>query len=252
MPESEFSLKTIIIHASITRISAGNLLAPTATLINSFVPPVVWVVVMENGRNAFYTPGYSKAYAGAMYTEKTSMMLLELLKIERAGIPVRLYKPGIDTRDGEPNRIRSRNGLVMPCMPIPIGQEEWIADEVNDLGEKVAIVGIDEAQFFSDDLVKIVEWLRRERKHVIMTMLDLDFAGRPFGSAPELMAAADEVVKLYGVCMVPECKERGTRTQRLINGKPARASMQQVAVQHLDDHVMTYELRCFFHHVVPQ
>ena len=82
------------------------------------------------------------------------------------------------------------------------------------------MVAIDEAQFFDDEIVRVVEELADKQLRVIVAGLDTDFRGEPFGPMPELMARAEHVDKLQAICMV--CGEPATRTQRLVNGKPAR------------------------------
>jgi thymidine kinase len=111
------------------------------------------------------------------------------------------------------------------------------------------LVGIDEAEFFVPEVVDAVEALRRSGRHVIVTGLNLDFAGRPFGSMPDLMARADEVTMLTAICVI--CGETATRTQRLVNGRPAAIDDPLVVIGGMDDAaVETYEARCNRHHEV--
>jgi thymidine kinase len=198
-------------------------------------------------RNAFYTPGYLKVYAGAMFTEKTSHFLLELLKMQRAGLTVQVFKPTIDTR-GDPHTVASRNGLRIHALPIDVTTP---ASAIASILPETQVIGFDETQFLSAGIIDVIRTLREEGKHIVCTLLDLDFRGEPFGPAATILAQADEVVKLYGVCMVPECKERGCRTQRLVNGKPAAYDSSQVAVEDGRNVNTKYELRCLFHHEVP-
>jgi thymidine kinase len=83
----------------------------------------------------------------------------------------------------------------------------------------VDLVGIEEAQFFDPSLVQTVETLRQSGRHVIASGLNTDFAGRPFGPMPELLALADDITMLSAICVV--CGETATRTQRLVGGRPA-------------------------------
>ena len=108
------------------------------------------------------------------------------------------------------------------------------------------MVGIDEAQFFDDGIVDVVSALAERDLRVIVTGLDTDFRGEPFGCMPTLMAKADKLDKLSAICMV--CGEPASRTQRLVNGSPA----------HYDDPIVIvgasemYEARCRRCHSVPR
>ena len=108
------------------------------------------------------------------------------------------------------------------------------------------VVGIDEAQFLDEEIVPIVRALADRGVRVIIAGLDQDFRGEPFGCMPLLMAFAERVEKLQAICMV--CGEGGTRTQRLVNGKPARYDDPVVIVGAAE----MYEARCRKHHQVPR
>ena len=107
------------------------------------------------------------------------------------------------------------------------------------------MIGIDEAQFFSNKIVEVGEDLVERGIRVIFAGLDTDFRGEPFGSMPVLMAKAERVDKLHAICMV--CGGSASKTQRLVDGKPA----------HYDDPLVIvgtsemYEARCRKHHEVP-
>ena len=108
------------------------------------------------------------------------------------------------------------------------------------------MVGIDEAQFIDPQIVEVVETLASRGVRVILAGLDMDFRGEPFGSMPILMARAERVDKLQAICMV--CGEPASRTQRLVNGKPARYDDPVVIVGAAE----MYEARCRSHHQVPR
>ena len=113
----------------------------------------------------------------------------------------------------------------------------------------VDLVGIEEAQFFDGSLVRAVETLRQSGRHVIASGLNTDFAGRPFGPMPELLALADEITMLSAICVV--CGETATRTQRLVGGKPAAIDDPLIVIGGFDTPaVETYEARCLRHHEV--
>jgi thymidine kinase len=108
------------------------------------------------------------------------------------------------------------------------------------------VVAIDEAQFFDPEIVPIVRQLADRGLRVIVAGLDTDFRGEPFGPMPVLMALAEQVEKLQAICMV--CGEPACRTQRLVNGVPARYDDPIVIVGASE----LYEARCRAHHEVPR
>jgi thymidine kinase len=120
------------------------------------------------------------------------------------------------------------------------------ADIVGVVGN-ADIVAIEEGQFWDDGLAAVVEQLADAGKQVLVTGLDQDFRGEPFGPMPALMALADQVTKLTAICMV--CGEPATRTQRLIDGQPAPADSPLIMVGGMGDE--KYEARCRLHHEVP-
>jgi len=106
------------------------------------------------------------------------------------------------------------------------------------------VVGIDEAQFFDAELPAVVDALAGRGIRVILAGLDMDFRGEPFGVMPLLMARAEDVTKLHAICVV--CGEEASRTQRLVNGQPARYDDPVIMVGAAE----VYEARCREHHVV--
>jgi thymidine kinase len=107
-------------------------------------------------------------------------------------------------------------------------------------------VAIDEAQFFDDGLIAVVQTLAARGVRVIVAGLDLDFRGEPFGPIPHLLCEAEDVTKLHAICVV--CGEEASRTQRLVNGQPARYDDPIILVGAAE----AYEARCREHHVVPR
>jgi thymidine kinase len=108
------------------------------------------------------------------------------------------------------------------------------------------VVGIDEAQFFDADLIDVIRNLVDRGIRVIVGGLDMDFRGEAFGPMPLLMAQAESVDKLQAICMI--CGEPASRTQRLVNGKPAHYNDPVVIVGASE----MYEARCRTHHIVPR
>jgi thymidine kinase len=119
-------------------------------------------------------------------------------------------------------------------------------DILKELKPETTVVGIDEAQFYDPGIVEVVRLLAEKGLRVILTGLDMDFRGEPFGCMPELMARAERVDKLQAICMV--CGEPASRTQRLVDGKPARFDDPVVVVGAQE----IYEARCRKHHEVPR
>jgi thymidine kinase len=188
----------------------------------------------------FYTSGWVHVICGCMFCGKTDEMLRLLRRFSIAGRRVLLVKPRLDTRT-DADRVFSRSGAQHEAVTVDdSSQIEAIAGEAD-------IVAIEEGQFFDERLPDVVERLASAGKQVIVTGLDRDFRGIPFGAMPRLMALADQVTKLTAICMM--CGEPATRTQRLIGGQPASSDSPLIVIGGLGDE--TYEARCRLHHEVP-
>ncbi|MEW5988148.1 MAG: thymidine kinase, partial [Chloroflexota bacterium] len=111
-------------------------------------------------------------------------------------------------------------------------------DLLQFLNPETTVVAIDEVQFFDTEIVSICEKLAEDGRRVICAGLDTDFRGVPFGPMPDLMARAEQVDKLHAICVV--CGEEASRTQRLINGKPAAYDDPVVMIGAAE----VYEARC--------
>ncbi len=188
----------------------------------------------------FFTHGWVHVIAGCMFCGKTDEMLRLLRRFSIAGREVVLVKPRLDTRTDEVTVV-SRSGAEHRAVTVDHSAEIEAAVGPAD------IVAIEEGQFFDEALPEVVEALAAGGKQVIVTGLDRDFRGIPFGTMPRLLALADQVTKLTAICMV--CGEPATRTQRLIDGEPAPADSPLIVIGGLGDE--TYEARCRLHHVVP-
>jgi thymidine kinase len=188
----------------------------------------------------FYTSGWVHVICGCMFCGKTDEMLRLLRRFAIAGRRVMLVKPRLDTRTDE-ETVVSRSGAHHVAVALDHSRE--IGAIVGDAD----IVAIEEGQFWDEGLPEVVEQLADGGKQVLVTGLDRDFRGIPFGPMPRLMALADQVTKLTAICMV--CGEPATRTQRLIDGRPAPAESPLIVIGGLGDE--TYEARCRQHHEVP-
>lgn len=184
--------------------------------------------------------------AGCMSSGKTDELLRLLRRAEIARRRILLVRPEIDDRTpGE--YAESRSKARYPS--VLVSREEPSAILKLARERDADIVGIEEAQFFDDQLVDTATALRDSGRHVIVSGLNLDFAGRPFGPMPLLLAYADEVTMLTAICVV--CGETATRTQRLVNGRPAALDDPLVVIGGFDSATLeTYEARCLRHHEV--
>lgn len=184
--------------------------------------------------------GSIEVICGSMFSGKTEEMIRRLRRAVIAKQKVQVFKPSIDTRYNV-EKITSHAGVDFEALPAKASSE--IIDLLED---DTTVVGIDEAQFFDNGIVKIIDTLADKGYRVIVTGLDQDFRGEPFGCIPELMAKADDVEKLHAICMV--CGGPAARTQRLVDGKPAYYDDPIVIVGASE----MYEARCREHHEVPR
>lgn len=170
---------------------------------------------------------------GPMSCGKTEELLRRIRRSIIAKKKVKVISPCIDTRE-QGDYIKSRNGLWLDA--VKVKHSIQILSLVKEDDE---IVAIDELQFFDSNIVKVIAKLMEQGKKVIGTGLDLDFKGDTFGSMPELMCLATTVDKLHAVCM--KCgSDHATRTQRLIDGKPADKNSPLIMIGGDE----TYEARC--------
>ena len=182
--------------------------------------------------------GSLEVICGSMFSGKTDELIRRLRRATIARQKVQVFKPVIDKRYHK-EKVISHAGADYDALPI-----HCAADILDNLQSDTTVVGIDEAQFFDHDVVSIVEKLISRGIRVIVTGLDTDFRGEPFGCVPELMAKAEMVEKLQAICMV--CGEPASRTQRLVNGVPAHYNDPVVIVGAAE----LYEARCRTHHEV--
>ena len=186
-----------------------------------------------------FEPATMEVICGSMFCGKTEELIRRLRRAIIAKRHVQVFKPAIDNRYVV-EKVHSHAGIEIDAIPI-----DQISDVYKYLKAETNVIGIDEAQFFTPDIVEICEDLVNRGIRVILAGLDTDFRGEPFGSMPVLMARAERVDKLNAICMV--CGEAASRTQRLVNGEPA----------HYDDPLVIvgtsemYEARCRKHHIVP-
>jgi thymidine kinase len=178
--------------------------------------------------------------SGPMFSNKSGE-LLRLATVHRiAGRRVGLFKHSLDDRYDGPGAISTHGGQTAEAEPVATSAE------VGLLATTYEVIAIDEAQFFDLALAAVCARLVEDGLTVFVAGLDRNFRGEPFGPMPELMAHADDVMKLRAVCM--RCKSlEGTMTQRLIDGRPAPASSPLILIGAAE----SYEARCRDCHEVP-
>jgi len=184
--------------------------------------------------------GSVEVICGSMFSGKTDELIRRLRRASIARQKVQVFKPVIDNRYAV-EKVMSHAGSAYDATPIQLSGEI-----PQRLDADTTVVGIDEAQFFDPEIVGIVQILADQGLRVIVAGLDTDFRGEPFGCMPVLMAVAERVDKLQAICMV--CGEPACRTQRLVNGEPARYHDPIVIVGASE----MYEARCRAHHAVPR
>jgi len=184
--------------------------------------------------------GSVEVICGSMFSGKTDELIRRLRRATIARQKVQVFKPAIDVRYAV-EKVTSHAGNDFAAIPV-----EKAADIRSRVDESATVIAIDEAQFFDTEIIQIVEELAGRKIRVIVAGLDTDFRGEPFGPMPVLMARAERVDKLQAICMV--CGEPACRTQRLVNGKPARYDDPVVIVGAAE----MYEARCRLHHEVPR
>lgn len=183
--------------------------------------------------------GWIEVITGPMYAGKTEELIRRVKRLEYAEQNVIVFKPTIDDRYAADEVVSHNNNRTRS---INIAK----ASEIMKYVEKdTDVVAIDEIQFLDDEAVAICEYLADHGVRVIVSGLDRDFRGEPFSFMPKLLAIAEEVTKLTAICVC--CHTPATRTQRIVNGKPANYGDPIILVGAKD----TYEARCRHCHEVP-
>ena len=184
---------------------------------------------------------------GCMFSGKTEELLRQLRRASVGGRSVLLVRPAVDTRSSS-EIAESRSGTSFACTTVT---------KADDIHAAVAaspceVVAIDEAEMFDESLANIADRLAVDGYEVIVSGLDTDFAGRPFGAMPVLLALADSVAKLTAICTFPGCGQEATRTQRLVNNQPAAIDDPLIVIGGTEDRREPdrYEARCRTHHRV--
>lgn len=187
-----------------------------------------------------YQNGFIEVVCGPMFAGKTEELIRRIKRLEYANQVVLVFKPEIDNRYQAKDEIVSHDLSKKPSIIINSSK-----DIMAHIHEGVNAVVIDETQFFDEGIVEIVERLADRGIRVICGGLDRDFRGEPFGPMPKILALAEFVIKLTAICV--KSGEPATRTQRLINGKPAHYNDPTILVGASE----SYEPRSRNYHEVP-
>ena len=161
---------------------------------------------LENTVNHKEQFGWIEVICGSMFSGKTEELIRRLKRAQFAKQKVEIFKPSIDTRYDE-EMVVSHNKNEIRSTPVPA------AANIRILAQGCDVVGIDEAQFFDDEIVKICNDLANQGIRVIVAGLDMDFKGNPFGPMPALMATAEYVTKVHAICV--HCGNLATHSYRL-------------------------------------
>jgi len=138
--------------------------------------------------------GWIEVICGSMFSGKTEELIRRLNRAKIAKQTVEIFKPSVDTRYDEENVV-SHNANSIKSTPVSNSQSILL------LAEGVQVIGIDEAQFFDQELPTVCEQLARNGSRVIIAGLDKDFKGIPFGPIPDLLAIGDQITKLHAICI---------------------------------------------------
>lgn len=169
--------------------------------------------------------GWVEVICGSMFSGKTEELLRRLNRVLIARQKVEIFKPAVDTRYHAQDVV-SHNANSIRSTPVQFSEDILL------LTGNCDVVGIDEAQFFDEDLVEVCTKLANSGKRVIVAGLDMDFSGKPFGPMPQLLAIAEYVTKVHAICM--KCGDIAHYSYRLI------AEQKTVMLGEKD----TYEARC--------
>ena len=148
---------------------------------------------LENTVNQKEQFGWIEVICGSMFSGKTEELIRRLKRAQFAKQKVEIFKPAIDTRYDE-EMVVSHDANEIRSTPVPA------AANIPILADGCQVVGIDEAQFFDDEIVRVCNDLANKGIRVIVAGLDMDFKGNPFGPMPNLMATAEYVTKVHAVC----------------------------------------------------
>jgi thymidine kinase len=176
---------------------------------------------------------------GPMFAGKTEEIIREYRRANVAGLTVEVLKPYIDNRYKE-DQVVSHNKTIIEA--VPVADSRHVLEKVMP---DVDLLILDEVQFFDSNIVNVVQQIADRGTRVVCAGLDLDFRAEPFGCVGSLLCKATNVLKLTAICTI--CNAPATRSQRLINGKPAKYG-DPIVVVGADE---SYQARCRSHYELP-
>lgn len=176
--------------------------------------------------------GTIEVVCGPMFAGKTEELIRRIKRLEYAKTPYLVFTNKVDNRYSD-TKIVSHSNLSKDAIFIDKSNEIY-----NYLKENTKVVVVDEAQFFDMELSSVVNDLANKGYRVIVGGLDQNFRGEPFGPMGDILALSDDILKLTAIC--PVCGKPATKTQRLVNGKPAKLSDPLVVIGEKE----SYEPRC--------
>ncbi len=184
--------------------------------------------------------GWIELVCGSMFSGKTEELLRRIRRAEIARRNVQIFKPRIDSRYGA-SRVASHNGVAREDVVVI----EKASEILKLVRPETSVLAVDEVQFFDWQIADVSDELADRGLRVIAAGLDQDFRGEPFGPMPLMMAIAEHVTKLHAICI--SCGGSASRTQRLIDDRPARYDDSIILVGGSE----SYEARCRQCHEVP-
>lgn len=187
--------------------------------------------------------GAIEVICGPMFSGKTEELLRRLRRAQLAKQKVQIFKPKLDNRFAE-NHVQSHDSTKLPCLSVSNSSEL-----IQKISDNTKVIGIDEVQFLDEGTITLLEKLAYRGLRILVSGLDQDYKGEPFGLMPRLMSLAESVTKLSAICTV--CGQPATRTQRLTQGE--EAAFKQETKNDLGAPILVggkdlYEPRCRFHH----
>lgn len=138
--------------------------------------------------------GWIEVICGSMFSGKTEELIRRLKRAKIANLKVEIFKPGIDVRYDE-TKVVSHDANAIQSTLVDNSQKILL------LSQDVDVVGIDEAQFFDEEITNVCETLATKGVRVIVAGLDMDYLGKPFGQMPNLLSIADYITKLHAICV---------------------------------------------------
>ncbi len=149
---------------------------------------------LEKDRNNSVRTGWIEVICGSMFSGKTEELIRRLNRARIARQKVEIFKPAVDMRYDKTDVV-SHDAKAVSSTPVEN------ATQILFYAQDFEVVGIDEAQFFSEELVSVCNELARNGKRVVVAGLDMDYLGHPFGPIPKLMATAEYVTKVHAICI---------------------------------------------------